>query len=431
MKDSKSDGLRERVKAVMASNPSFGRVKIAKILGVNPNGEIRTVMAQLKLPPSIPADCLNESESAVFSGNTGEISTRRKNVRNLKELLDYMKVDLNVWRVDRHVINKWEVGAKNAKGDIVVEPLYQVKAWLSLNQPTILETALDRIEKRLAHKSVKIPKLKAAGDHLLEIALYDAHFGLLAWAKETGEDYDLKIAEARYMAAANELLSRSKGFNIERILFPIGNDFFHVNNPENVTPTAHNVLDVDGRLAKVIEHGQAALIRAIDECSKVAPVDVLWVPGNHDPQTSYFLCRIIDAWFRNNENVNVDVSPRTRKYFRYGSTLLGFTHGNEERHGDLPTVMASECREDWAKARHFEWHIGHYHKRREMRYSAGDTFGVVRVKTIPSIAGTDAWHFKKGYVEGSRVADAFIYNRDTGPVATFTCRDLRGLTCYQ
>lgn len=57
-------------------------------------------------------------------------SRKGKRIKTLKDLLAHCEVDLGVWEVERHVINKWEVGAKDADGEIVVEPLFQVKAWL-------------------------------------------------------------------------------------------------------------------------------------------------------------------------------------------------------------------------------------------------------------------------------------------------------------
>lgn len=36
------------------------------------------------------------------------------------------------------------------------------------------------------------------------------------------------------------------------------------------------------------------------------------------------------------------------------------------------------------------------------------------VRIIRSLSGTDAWHFRRGYVGGTRGAEAFIYRRDGG-----------------
>jgi len=353
-------------------------------------------------------------------------------------LLAYMAVDLTVWEVERHVINKWEVGAKPGDGNdlkgntasgMAVEPLYQVKAWLVRRKPSAVETGLERLLTRLAAASKPAPKLKLnrprGSRFALEISLFDAHFGLLAWGKETGENYDLKIAEQRYRLAVSDLLAKTRGCQPELIVFPLGNDFFHINDPTGTTPAAHNRLDVDGRLAKIIETGEMAIIHALEACLQIAPVRVLWIPGNHDPQTSYYLCRIIAAHFRNNPNVTVDAEPGPRKYFHWGTNLIGYTHGNEERHADLPTIMAGEQRAIWGRVKHAEWHVGHLHKKKETRYSAGDTYGGVSVRTIPSICGTDIWHFQKGYVNGERVAEATLYDWELGLVATYTSRNMR------
>ena len=399
---------------------------------------------------------MRPSETREFGNDSGIIATVNPNVKTLDELLAYMQVDLSVWEVEKHVINKWEVtmrepattvGGAGDNAEVTVntdggkatlwtrgsnvpmhEPMFQVKAWLKRKTPAVKDVGFERLLTRVseltkATKGIVYPKHDAKT--ILEISLYDAHFGLLAWARETGENYDLKIAEERYAIAVNDLLSKTKGWTPEKIIFPIGNDFFHVNNPEGVTPTAKNFLDTDGRLCKIVESGEAALINAIQTCLKVAPVQVLWIPGNHDPETSYFMCRILRQAFMPNKNVSVDVSPSPRKYVHYGVNLIGYTHGNEEKHGDLPTVMASEQRDVWGQVSHKEWHIGHYHKKKEMRYSAGDTFGGVSVKIIPSICGTDAWHFKKGYVGGNRVAEAFLFDKSAGLIGTFTSKDLR------
>lgn len=404
-------------------------------------GPLQNISKNSKMPKSIKQiasedDGKNSPHREVdveLKGKSGVVTTKSLDIKTLEDALRVSKVDLKTWEVERHVINSWEVtiGAKNANSE---QPEtytnYQVKVWLKRLTPTVVEVVLQNLLKRFEAAARPAPAVRPAFNraedrHLLEIALHDVHFGLLAWGQETGEDYDLKIARSRYSAAVQDLLEKTKGFPPEKILLPIGHDFFHVNNPEGYTPASHHHLTMDGRLAKVVTAGFEAVINAVETCISVAPVEVLWVPGNHDPETSWFLCQMIKAYFRLNPNVSVDVGPQSRKYRRYGVNLIGFTHGNEEKFGDLPTLMASERKEDWSHATCYEWHLGHYHKKKEMRFNAGDTFGNVRVRIIPSLCGTDAWHFRKGYVKGCRVAEAFAYSFSEGLIGEFTSRDLR------
>jgi hypothetical protein len=73
------------------------------------------------VPDVIDNEELNTRE--LTSDNSGRITS-------LKQLLEYCEVDLDVWEVERHVVNKWEVGAKDSHKNIKVHPLFQVKAWL-------------------------------------------------------------------------------------------------------------------------------------------------------------------------------------------------------------------------------------------------------------------------------------------------------------
>ena len=109
--------------------------------------------------------------------------------------------------------------------------------------------------------------------------------------------------------------------------------------------------------------------------------------------------------------------PRPRKHLRWGNTLIGYTHGEDEAHRDLPSIMAAEWPDQWAATLYREWHVGHWHKRKETVYTAGDTFNGCRVMILDSLCGTDAWHHKKGYVRSGRAATAHVYHEERGPVA--------------
>jgi hypothetical protein len=106
------------------------------------------------------------------------------------------------------------------------------------------------------------------------------------------------------------------------------------------------------------------------------------------------------------------MSPRC--YKKYGNTLIGWTHGNEEKHVDLPLLMARETSSDWAAAKYFEWKVGHIHKSKETQFTAGDTYNGVKITTVPSLCATDAWHHLKGYVKGEKSAQATLYGHETG-----------------
>jgi hypothetical protein len=358
------------------------------------------------------------------SGDKATLTTRSLNIKTLEDALNCSNVDLESWEVDHYIINSWEVTmgcltSGSNKPETFTN--YQVKVWLKRKVIQPLEIAIENIFKTF--KPTKYPKVlfKEIDDpHLLEICLFDHHFGKLAWYHETNNDYDLKIAKKVYQNGVFELLNKVQNFNIEEICLPIGQDFFHVNNPEGLTPKGKINLDTDGRLAKVFETGIEACIKAIETCLQIAPVSIIWVPGNHDPETSYYLCKVLQHHFLLNKNFSIDVNPTIRKYKQYGISLIGFTHGSEEPIKSLPTIMADEKKDEWSKTIYHEWHTGHFHKKKEMNFLNADSFGSTIVRTLPSLSGTDHWHYKKGFVKGHRAAECYLWSKEKGYTGHFS-----------
>jgi hypothetical protein len=359
-----------------------------------------------------------------YSQNNAVITTRSPNIDTLEKALEHAEVDMKIWNVERYVANSWEVTVSKKGTDTGKPETYtnfQIKIWLKRKAP--VESALDLVVKRLEHRPVKSTGkfIKPSGNVMLEISLFDAHFGKLCWEPESGDDYDLKIAEEVYRNGVSELIGKTKHYDIEKILFPIGNDFFHINSPDNKTPLHQNPLDVDSRLPKIFEAGFMAVVNAIDKCLAVAPVKMIWIPGNHDPETSYYLSCVLKAYYRGRKDVEIDNSPAARKYIQYGVNCLMFTHyPTIKQKGGLPLIMAGEEPEMWGKSLHREIHTGHYHIAREVDYFAADTFGPVRVRILPSMTGTDLWHYKHGFVKTVKAAEAYLWHKTNGYEAHFS-----------
>lgn len=272
--------------------------------------------------------------------------------------------------------------------------------------------------KRYAPKYDKITYLPKTDPLLLEISVPDLHIGKLAHAAETGEDYDLKIAVKRFHDAIGEMLSRINRNQIERILFPIGNDLVHVDN-EELTTTAGTPQDCDSRFSKMVKVTKDLLIGTITDLSRIAKVDVLTVKGNHDATITLLLAEIIDAFFHNSPNVSVDGSPKWRKYYQYYDNSFMYTHGDKEKHGELGLLFASEMPKLWADTKHRFVKLGHFHKSKRIDYMTTDTYSGFQVQVLPSLSGTDEWHYSKGYI-GNKQAKAFLYHPTKGEIAQFT-----------
>jgi hypothetical protein len=352
------------------------------------------------------------------NGDTQVLTTRSGRIRTLDDALTFAEVDRAVWEVERYTVNSWEMGFKDADGNADALPVHQVKVWLRRKASAPLVDALDAIYGRIASVAPAYPPVVYTvprDPHMLEVSLFDVHLGKLAWHRETGDDYDLDIAEAIYERAIADLLCKASPFSIDRIVFPVGQDLLHIDNTDKATSNG-TVQDVDGRLAKIIEVAQMAVVRGIDRLREVAPVEVVPVPGNHDAISIFHLARFLWAYYRNCPGVTVDVEPRSRKYVAYGCNLIGYTHGDQERAASLPAIMATEVPQLWAATQYHEWHLGHYHKKRETQFVSVDTHDGVTVRVLPSLSGRDEWHYSKGYTS-NRLAEAYLWSHATGPTS--------------
>ncbi len=362
----------------------------------------------------------------------GDESYPKNHITTLDGLLEYCKVDTNIWQVAEHRVNKWDV---TGWGDGYARTIqnFQVKARLIRNLKAVKEKLAGEVFLEMI-KGYEAPILDwdlrkpdpNEENNLFEICIFDLHMGKLAWGGETGENYDTKIARARFLNAIQDLLNTAGRFPFSRILFPVGNDFFNSDTIFNTT-TQGTQQDEDLRWQKTFNVGVRLLVDAINMLKQTGvPVDVIVIPGNHDFERSFYMGKFLEAWFNNDPTVWINTGASPRKYYKFGKVLLGFTHGSEEKEGSLPMIMANdhESKQWWSETLYHEFHVGHIHRKREMKYSAtldkvrtlNEDLGVV-IRYLSSLTGTEEWHHKKGFVGAVKAADGFIWNDEKGLVA--------------
>lgn len=383
-----------------------------------------------------------KSDQIIVSGNDKSMNVESKtntsygggHITSLKQLLDRANVDLDVWDVKDYVVNKWDVTSWK-QGDPRTIENFQVKARLEKNQAKVNIKSAGEIFAEMTKKykaPVESSILKNTEfykeNNLFEVNIFDLHMGKLAWAGETGENYDTKIARERFLYSIYMLMKRASSFEYKRILFPVGNDFFNSDTILNTT-TGGTPQDEDLRWQKTFQVGVKLIVDGISALrTSGVPVDVMIIPGNHDFERSFYLGAFLEAWYRDDENVNVDNGASPRKYYHFGKVLLGLTHGNEEKEDSLPLLMATEkeSKQYWSDTLFHEWHLGHVHRKKTVKYTIRDKNKVlaedlgVTVRYLSSLTGTEEWHHRKGYIGQIKAANAFLWNSETGLIAELT-----------
>lgn len=248
--------------------------------------------------------------------------------------------------------------------------------------------------------------------HLLIVDPADVHIGKIASSFETGEEYNNQIAVQRVREGIRGIISKSKGFNIEKILFIGGNDILHIDTP-NRTTTSGTPQDTDDMWYNNFLLAKDVYIESIDYLLGVADVHFVFNPSNHDYMTGFFLADVIKTYYKDCPNITFDCSMAHRKYYRYGNNLIGTTHGDGAKQADLPLLMAHESK-DWSQCKH-KYIYGHHVHHKIAKDYIGVTF-----ETLRSPSGTDSWHMKNGYTGVPKAIEGFIHHPEFGQVARLT-----------
>lgn len=290
------------------------------------------------------------------------------------------------------------------------EPVLQwVKTQIDADQQieALLQAVRGAVESIPAVEPVPAPAFHR-DDYLAVIPMGDPHVGMYSWARETGADFDLEIAESVLYGSIDHLVSLMPE-GIDALLLNLG-DFFHADDQSNTTRKSGHQLDVDSRWPKVLEVGIRIMHRAIDRMlQRCRTVRVRNEIGNHDSHTSLVLAYAQRERYRNEPRVVVETSPAKFWYLEFGQCLIGSTHLDTVKPPALPGIMAVDQREAWGRTLHRRWYTGHEHHERVKEYP-----GCV-VETFRTTAASDAWHSAHGY-RSERDMRLDLWHRDHGIV---------------
>jgi hypothetical protein len=260
---------------------------------------------------------------------------------------------------------------------------------------------------------VKIEKLKNdEKEHVdVELSISDFH---LAKRYVDGNNDPTERAK-KYFNVAESLIKKIRSnYNINTIVFPISNDFFHTDNYQHST-TNGTPQDTIMDYSQEYELGFSMLVDTINMLRHYCnDVKVVLVQGNHDRTKSFYLAHALEIFFKNEYDVSFIREHSVVKGLTLGNTFIGWHHGNCKIE-DLPLLFAThpQYSSQFGNAVYREVHTGDKH-----HYMAKEVKGV-RIQQMPSLSGTDRWHLDNNYVHSVRAALALVYHPTLGKTAEF------------
>ena len=257
-------------------------------------------------------------------------------------------------------------------------------------------------------KAIRTPKNKANDDLLNMYVLTDAHVGMLAWAEETGDNWDLAIAEQTIVQAFRDLIDRAPAAHTGYFM-QLG-DMAHYDSHLAVTPQNKHILDADGRPTKLIRT-LVRVSRAVIEmlAEKYKEVIVLHAEGNHDIIFSVWLRETMAILYEKSKHIKVLTTPSPYYAVQWGEVMLGAHHGHKARGGRISEAIIADNREMYGNTKHLYIHTGHLHHQKVEENGYGVT------EQHQTLAAKDAHAAHGGYRAG-RSMQVITYHKKHGEV---------------
>lgn len=327
------------------------------------------------------------------------------------------------WRIVSFTMNEWQ---SQVKGGTTLN-LQQFKLTVAPKQsedfsPEDIQNIInDSIANVLNKNGAKIrdfdqrfAKVREKKDgYTVEISLPDIHVGLLSWRRETTEDFDLNIVYEQVMHAVTQIYNKMILMNIpiKKILLVTLGDVLHVDNDVQTT-TKGTFQQVDGRFPKIVETAYDLLFAIITKFAQLAPVEYIYIPGNHDKDTGWQLAFNLSKVFEQMQNIRVtcDCEPNPHKYRIIGKVALGWTHG-DARGKNLDGLMNMLIRGH----NNIEYkclHAGHLHS----SHSHTSVDGGCYVENLDSLCPASLWEHTQAYGKTPmRYVTAFLWDGTPTP----------------
>lgn len=417
-----SDYTDEQILAAM-QECNDNKVKAARQLGVARStlrNRLETISREQVNNPDASCRITQQRDSCI-------IESAGVYVKTVAEALKRAEIDLDIWEVDRAVVNAYDVTMKIRSGGVdkpTKTQNYQIKIWLKRKVPKSVEDAVERLLDKLRAKSPIAPAIKRRPlsklphRHSLEPCLMDPHFGLRCFKPGADADWSPEMCAAMVMDSLDEILRLAEPYQpFEEIVLPLGNDFFHTDSIWQVTTSGTGQPEADAYLHTFIG-GESLAIAIVDKLKQLAPVTVYIIPGNHDRATSFMLGRILRAYYHRDKNITVHADESPYKFHRYGVNLIGYEHGHSVKAIRLAALMANECPEHWLATKHGyrEWHLGDQHRKGSSTPARMEEQGV-SVEYLPGLVAPNEWHRLKSFNWQKRGTMAFVWDYSAGPIA--------------
>jgi hypothetical protein len=271
-----------------------------------------------------------------------------------------------------------------------------------------LREAIDALKEEMVPTSAVQYTNRLTNDKLInQYTLTDYHLGMMAWDEESGDNWDLKIAEDT-LVKFFEIAIRDSANAKECVFAQIG-DFLHWDGLDAVTPQSKHVLDADTRFSKLVRVAIRVIRRIIKMLlEKYETVNIIMAEGNHDPASSVWLSEMLSAFYDHEPRLKVDTNPDPYYCLTFGKVCLFYHHGHKKSINNVESAFIGKFKKEFGKSEYIYGHLGHLH------HSQKET-NLMILEQHRTLASKDAYSSRGGYLSG-RDSKVITYHKDYGEV---------------
>ena len=277
----------------------------------------------------------------------------------------------------------------------------------------IMQAAADALKEEIPRLEPLPAPSKALNANLCNCyVITDYHLSMLSHHEETGDDWDMKIAERSLLEWFRQAIAQAP--EAETAVFAQLSDFLHADGIEPLTPASKHLLDVDSRFYKVVRVVIRLLRQIIDMLLvKHQRLHIVMADANHDPVSQIWLREWLAVLYEDEPRITVDRSPSPYNSFEFGKVALFFHHGHKRKVENVAEVFAAQFRELFGRTKHAYAHMGHLHS---LHIKENNLMIVEQHRTL---AARDAYAARGGWLSG-RDAKVITYHREYGEVGRIT-----------
>jgi hypothetical protein len=361
------------------------------------------------IPPSI-SDCIDEQQKPNVEYKPDGSTTYDKLITICEGtemtpefMLEAHGLDKTRWKIISYRNNYWHSQIKGGKRLVMYQSKITVKPY---EDDEISFEAVKEWFENFEPKPITFSNRAAnygQGNNCHLLPIVDLHYNMLATSFITGNEYNCQIARDRFLSVIDDNINRIKDKGVSKIIFPVGNDLFNANGINGTTFKGTQQTN-EKHIFEAYKELFELMTFAISKLADVAPVEVIYIPSNHDKEITFYFLHNLYTQFRNVDRVEVDISPIGNKYRRFGNTLMMFSH--DAKIDKIANIVFDEAQDMLDGVKYIDVFLAHLHTESVKQERN------VTVRRLPTISGKSNWTVESGY-GANLVSQSFIINDTT------------------